>query len=103
MAAEETWPDGVLLDLVRAIVLIWIIERRLAFHQPPFYEGPQVSRWIKHGLPVRPDGRINVWEASRWLDKFYDDHKRRTGRDLKAEQTERVLDRLRVCFAALPQ
>lgn len=59
-------------------------------------EGPQVSRWIKHGLPVRPDGRINVWEASRWLDKFYEDHKRRTGRDIVADKLARTVERLRM-------
>lgn len=58
-------------------------------------EPPQVSRWITHGLPVRPDGRLNVWEAGKWLDDFYEEHKRLTGRDIKAEKLRETLLYLR--------
>lgn len=30
----------------------------------------QLSRWIAAGLPVREDGRINVWEGDWWLERY---------------------------------
>ena len=44
---------------------------------------------------MRPDGRLNVWEAGKWLDDFYEEHKRRTGRDIPAEKLRETLLNLR--------
>ena len=30
----------------------------------------QVSRWINAGLPVREDGRIDVWKGDQWLEGY---------------------------------
>jgi hypothetical protein len=30
----------------------------------------QVSRWINAGMPVREDGRIDVWDADSWLERY---------------------------------
>jgi hypothetical protein len=37
----------------------------------------QVSRWLKAGMPQRDDGRLNYWEAERWLEKYDDDKETR--------------------------
>lgn len=31
---------------------------------------PQVSRWIKAGLPVRPDDRLDYHTANEWVESY---------------------------------
>lgn len=37
----------------------------------------QVSRWIKAGMPVRADGRLEEWRAHRWVENYKAENHRR--------------------------
>ena len=84
-------PEAVLFDEEH-----WTTCSKTAWAAHNDVEPPQVSRWIAHGLPVRPDGRLNMWEAGKWLDDFYEEYKRCTGRDIKAEKLRKTMESLRM-------
>jgi|SRR6185369_8270559 len=49
----------------------------------------QVSRWITAGLPVRTDGRVDLWRAEHWHEEYEKANRRRQRHGWQAMETRK--------------
>lgn len=78
MPDEATWETYVdLPDSVGFDEADWINVSKSYLAKHFGVAASQVSRWITAGLPVRADGRVDLWRAEHWHAEYEKGNRRR--------------------------